>query len=91
MGRKVQLRVSILLVIEDPMVQIQHLLHLEAFLLTFPEGMPIPGVQREAGATIMSTVQCTLKVSVITQSGRRRWHACPEYKRAYHARQVFST
>lgn len=62
MGREVQLRVSLLLVVEDPMVEIHHLLHLESFLLTFPEGMPLPGVQREAGAAIKSTVQCILKV-----------------------------
>lgn len=62
MGREVRLRVSLLLVVQDSMVEIHHLLHLESFLLTFPEGMPLPGVQREAGAAIKSTVQCISKV-----------------------------
>lgn len=62
MGRDVQLRVSVLLELEDPMVEISHILHLDALLLTFPEGMPLPGVRREAGATVKSTVQCIPKV-----------------------------
>lgn len=62
MGRHVQLCVSIMVIVEDPMVQVEHLLHVEALLLTFPEGMPLPGVQREAGATVKSTVQCIPKV-----------------------------
>lgn len=63
-GRDVRLRVSILIALEDPVVDIQHVLHLEALLLTFPEGMPLPGVVREAGATVKSTIQCIPKVRV---------------------------
>lgn len=62
MGRDIRLRVSIVVALEDPVVEIQHLLHLEALLLTFPEGMPLPGVRREAGATVKSFVQCIPKV-----------------------------
>lgn len=62
MGQEVHLRVSLLLMVEDPTVQIHHLLLLEACVLTFPEGMPLPGVQREAGAAITYTVQCVSKV-----------------------------
>ncbi|CAM9134046.1 unnamed protein product [Hapterophycus canaliculatus] len=61
MGRDIRLHVSIVVVLEDPVVEIQHILHLEALLLTFPEGMPLPGVHREAGATVKSFVQCIPK------------------------------
>lgn len=63
MGRDVRLRVSILVVLEDPVTEIQHVLRLEALLLTFPEDMPLSGVEREAGAAVKSTVQCVLKVN----------------------------
>lgn len=63
MGREVRLRGSILVALEDPIVEIQHVLHLEALLLTFPEGMPLPGVRREAGAAVKCTVQCIPRVS----------------------------
>lgn len=62
MGRDIRLRVSLVVAIEDPVVEIQHILHLEALLLTFPEGMPLPGVRREAGATVKSFIQCIPKV-----------------------------
>lgn len=62
MGRDVRLRVSIFVALEDPVVKIQHILHLEALLLTFPEGMPLPGVRREAGAAVKSFIQCIPKV-----------------------------
>lgn len=61
-GRDVRLRVSILLVLEDPVTEIQHVLRLEALLLTFPEDTPLSGVQREPGAAVKSTVQCVVKV-----------------------------
>ncbi|CAM9165564.1 unnamed protein product [Laminaria digitata] len=61
MGRDVRLRVSILVVLEDPVTEIQHVLRLEALLLTFPEDMPLSGVEREAGAAVKSSVQCVLK------------------------------
>lgn len=62
MGRDVRLRVSIIVGLEDPVVKIQHIVHLEALLLTFPEGMPLPGVRREAGAAVKSFIQCIPKV-----------------------------
>lgn len=62
MGRDVRLRVSVVVALEDPVVKIDHLLHLEALLLTFPEGMPLPGVRREAGAGVKSFIQCIPKV-----------------------------
>lgn len=62
MGRDVRLRVSIFVALEDPVVKIQHIVHLEALLLTFPEGMPLPGVRREAGAAVKSFIQCIPKV-----------------------------
>lgn len=63
MGRDVRLRVSILVVLEDPATEIQHVLRLEALLLTFPEDTPLSGVLREPGAAVKSTVQCILKVN----------------------------
>ncbi|CAM9296382.1 unnamed protein product [Pylaiella littoralis] len=60
-GRDVCLRVSIIVALEDPAVNIQHILHLEGLLLTFPEGMPLPGVRREAGASVKSFIQCIQK------------------------------
>lgn len=63
MGRDSCLRVSIVVTLEDPVVRIQHILHLEGLLLTFPEGMPLPGVRREAGAAVKSFIQCIPKVS----------------------------
>ena len=62
MGRDVWLRVSIVIALEDPVVKILHIVHLEALLLTFPEGMPLPGVRREAGAGVKSYIQCIPKV-----------------------------
>lgn len=67
MDQEVHLRVSLLLMVEDPAVQIHHLLLLEACVLTLPEGMPLPGVQREAGAAITFTVQCVSKVRMPTK------------------------
>ena len=63
MGRDVRLRVSILVVVDDPMTEIQHVLRLEALLLTFPENTPLSGLQREPGAALKSTVQCIVKVN----------------------------
>lgn len=62
MGRDICLRVSIVIALEDPVVKIQHILYLEGLLLTFPEGMPLPGVRREAGAAVKSFIQCIPKV-----------------------------
>lgn len=62
MGRDICLRVSIVVALEDPMVKIQHILYLEGLLLTFPEGMPLPGIRREAGAAVKSFIQCIPKV-----------------------------
>lgn len=77
MGRDVRLRVSIFVELEDPMVKIQHIVHLEALLLTFPEGMPLPGIRREAGAAVKSFVQCIPKVgSYITSLALRHIYPC---------------
>lgn len=62
MGRDVRLRISIFVVLEDPVTEIQHVLRLEALLLTFPENMSLNGVEKEAGAAVKSTVQCIIKV-----------------------------
>lgn len=62
MGRDIRLRLSLVVALEDPAVEIQHILHLEALLLTFPEGMPLPGVRREAGAAVKAFIQCIPKV-----------------------------
>lgn len=62
MGRDIRLRFSVLVALEDPGVKIQHILHLEELLLTFPEGMPLPGVRREAGAAVKAFIQCIPKV-----------------------------
>lgn len=64
LGQEVQLQVCVVVVVEDPMVAIQHHLHLEALLLTFPEGMSLPG---EAGGAVKSTVQCVPKVPPATK------------------------
>ncbi|CAB1104526.1 unnamed protein product [Ectocarpus sp. CCAP 1310/34] len=75
MGRDVRLRVSVVVALEDPVVKIDHLLHLEALLLTFPEGMPLPGVRREAGAGVKSFIQCIPKgteSNVLLQASKKK-------------------
>lgn len=74
MGRDVRLRVSIVVILEDPMVEILHMLHLEALLLTFPSGMPLPGVKREAGAAVKSIIQCVVKVKLLVKQLVIRTH-----------------
>lgn len=62
MGCQVHLRVSVFLLFEDPIERIEHLIRLNAIVLTLPEGMPLPGIEREVGAAIKATVQCIPKV-----------------------------
>lgn len=68
MGRDVRLRMSIFVLLEDPVTEIQHVLRLEALLLTFPKDMPLGGLEKEAGAAVKSTVQCIVKVMHV-----KRW------------------